>query len=130
MSANDNIELIRRGYQAFQKGDLGAFDEILADDCIWHVPGRSQLSGDKRGRQAVVEHFGQLGQLSEGSLQVELHDVLAGEDHAIGLHRTTAHRGGDSVDTNEVLVFHIAGGRVTEAWEHPFGMYDIDRVFG
>ena len=72
MGAKENAEVVRRGYEAFQKGDLAAFDDILADDCVWHVPGKSQVAGDKKGRQATVEYYGQLGQLTEGSIQVEL----------------------------------------------------------
>ena len=130
MAAKDNIELIRRGYEAFQKGDLAAFDDILADDCVWHVPGKSQVAGDKKGRQATVEYYGQLGELTGGNITVELHDVLANAEHVAGLHRTSAQRGGKSYETTEVIVFHVEGGRVTEAWEHPFNLYGQDEVFG
>jgi hypothetical protein len=29
-----------------------------------------------------------------------------------------------------VIVFHVQGGRVSEAWEHPFNLYGMDEVFG
>src|ERR1700738_699832 len=123
MGANENAELVRRGYEAFQKGDLAAFDNILAEDCVWHVPGRGQLAGDKKGRRAVVEYYGKLAELSEGTVPVELHDVLANDEHVTGLHRVSAHRAGTSYETTEVIVFHVQDGRVSEAWEHPFNLY-------
>jgi uncharacterized protein len=129
MGAKENAEVVRRGYEAFQKGDLAAFDDLLADDCVWHVPGKSQLAGDKKGRQATVEYYGQLGQLSEGSVQVELHDVVANDEHVVGLHRTSASRGGKSFDTTEAIIFHLNDGRITEAWEHPFNLYGQDEVY-
>jgi hypothetical protein len=129
MGANQNADLVRSGYEAFQKGDLAAFDDILAENCVWHVPGRGQLAGDKKGRQAVVEYYGKLGELSEGSITVELHDVLANDEHVTGLHRVSAHRGSKSYETTEVIVFHVQDGRVTEAWEHPFNLYELDEVF-
>ena len=129
MGAKENAEVVRRGYEAFQKGDLAAFDDILADDCVWHVPGKSQVAGDKKGRQATVEYYGQLGQLTEGSIQVELHDVVANDEHVVGLHRSSASRGGKSYETTECIVFHVEGGRITEAWEHPFNLYGQDEVF-
>src|SRR5438132_8493558 len=129
MGTKENVDLIRRGYQAFQRGDLAAFDDILADECVWHVPGRSQLAGDKKGRRATVDYYGKLGELSAASIKVELHDVLANDEHVIGLHRSSAQRGGKSFETTEAIVFHVQGGRITEAWEHPFNLYGQDEVF-
>ena len=126
MGAQDNAELVRRGYEAFQRGDLAAFDEILADDCVWHVPGRGPLAGDKKGRQAVVEYFGQIGVLSEGTAKVNLHDLVANDEHVVGLHSVSAQRGGKTLEDNEALVFHVRDGRVSEAWLHPYDVYGGD----
>jgi uncharacterized protein len=41
-----NAALLRRGYSAFTKGDIGTVLGVFADDISWHVPGRSPLSGD------------------------------------------------------------------------------------
>jgi uncharacterized protein len=130
MGANENADLVRRGYEAFQKGDLAAFDNILAEDCVWHVPGRGQLAGDKKGRHATVEYYGKLGELSGGSIMVEVHDLLANDEHVVALHNTTAQVSGKSYETTEVIVFHVHDGRVSEAWEHPFNLYGLDEVFG
>jgi hypothetical protein len=129
MGAAENTDVVRRGYEAFQKGDLAAFNGILADDCVWHVPGRSQLAGDKKGRQATVEYYGKLGELSAGTIKVEVHDVFGNEEHVVGLQRVSAQRSGESYETTEVIVFHVAGGLITEAWEHPFNMYEQDELF-
>ena len=129
MGAAENAELVRKGYAAFQRGDLAVFDELLSDDCVWHVPGRGQLAGDKVGRVATVEYYGKLGELTGGNLTLDLHDVVANDEHVVGLHRTSAQRGGKSLDTTEVVVFHVKNGRVTEAWEHPFDLYGQDDLF-
>ncbi|HEY1636560.1 MAG TPA: nuclear transport factor 2 family protein [Acidimicrobiales bacterium] len=129
MGAAENTDVVRRGYEAFQKGDLAAFNGILADDCVWHVPGRSQLAGDKKGRQATVEYYGKLGELSAGTINVEVHDVFGNDEHVVGLQRVSAQRSGKSYETTEVIVFHVAGGLITEAWEHPFNMYEQDELF-
>ena len=39
MTEHPNIELARRGYEAFAKGDLAALTELLANDVVWHVQG-------------------------------------------------------------------------------------------
>jgi uncharacterized protein len=129
MGAKENVEVVRRGYEAFQRGDLAAFDELLSEGCVWHVPGRGQLAGDKKGRKATVEYYAKLGELSGGSIHVDVHDIFANDEHVVGLHRTSAQRSGKSFETTEVIVFHVAGGQVTEAWEHPFNLYGQDEVF-
>jgi len=129
VGAQENVEIVRRGYEAFQKGDLAAFDDLLADNCVWHVPGRGQLAGDKKGRQATVEYYGQLGVLSQGTVKVELHDLLANDEHVVGLHRVSAERGGKPFESTVALVFHVRGGRVSEVWEHSFNLYESDEVF-
>ena len=130
MGAKENADLVRTGYEAFQRGDLAAFDNILTEDCVWHVPGRGQLAGDKKGRQATVEYYAQLGTLSEGTVKVDLHDVVANEEHVVGLQTTSAQRAGKSFETTEAIVFHMRDGRVSEVWEHPFNLYGVDEVFG
>jgi ketosteroid isomerase-like protein len=130
MGAKENTDLIREGYQAFQWNNLVAFEKILTEDCVWHVPGRGQLAGDKKGRQATVEYYGKLGELSGGTINIQLHDVVAGENHAIGLHHVSAKRGGKAVETTQAIVFHLRDGRVSEAWEHPFDLYGLDEVLG
>jgi ketosteroid isomerase-like protein len=129
MGAKENADLVRKGYEAFQRGDLDAFDNILTEDCVWHVPGRGQLAGDKKGRQATVEYYTKLGMLSNGTVKVDLHGVVADEEHVVGLQRTSAQRAGKSFDTTETIVFHMRDGLVSEAWEHPFDLYGVDEVF-
>lgn len=130
MGAKENADLVRSGYEAFQRGDLAAFDSILTEDCVWHVPGRGQLAGDKKGRQATVEYYGKLGLLSEGTMKVDLHDVVANEEHVVGLHRFSAQSAGKSVDGTTAIVFHVRDGRISEAWEQQYDLYAIDEVFG
>ena len=49
-----NRDLIVRGYDAFDRGDVGTVLEILDPNIHWHVPGRSPLSGDYKGHDKVV----------------------------------------------------------------------------
>jgi len=37
--------LIRRTYQDFESGDLDLLNVVMAEDVIWHEPGRSSLAG-------------------------------------------------------------------------------------
>jgi hypothetical protein len=48
---------------------------------------------------------------SDGTYAVELHHVLADDDHVGALLRCTAQRDGKTLDLNYVLVFHTAAAR-------------------
>lgn len=116
MTEHPNVALIRKWYQAFAEGNYPPIiTELLAEDVVWHVPGRHPLSGEHRGRDAVMSAIRGFDELS-ASLQLEVHDVLASDEHAVALLRATGTRGGKRYDGLEIDVFHVRGGRVTEFW--------------
>ncbi len=117
--AHLNEDLLRRGYDAFGKGDMAAIAELFADDIVWHVPGNNQLAGDYRGRDSVLAFFGKIAELTGGTLKLEVHDILANDEHGVALTRGSAQRGGKSLDNNGVQVFHIRDGKAIESWMHP-----------
>ena len=92
MSEHANVELIRRGYEAFGKGDMQTVDELFADDIVWHNGGRGPLSGDRRSKKEVFEFFGELAQRSDGTFGIDIHDVVGGDDHVVVI--STAHATG------------------------------------
>ena len=117
-TAQENAATIRRGYEYFNSANLEELTRLFAEDVVWHGGGRGRFAGDKRGRDATFAYFGQLGQLTGGTFHAELHDVVASEEHVVGLHTDTAQRGGKRLNVREALVFHLRDGRVVEAWEH------------
>jgi ketosteroid isomerase-like protein len=52
----------------------------------------------------------------DGSVQLELHDVVANDEHAVALQRATGSRKGKEYDALEIDIFHIRDGEVTEFW--------------
>jgi len=62
VTEHPNIELTRRGYEAFAQGDLAALSELIADDVTWHALGVGPLSGTYHGRDEVFGFFGRLAE--------------------------------------------------------------------
>ncbi len=124
--AHPNEELIRRGYGAFSSGDMQTVDELLADDVVWHVPGRGPVAGDYRGKQEVLGFFARLVQETGGTFNIEVHDVLANDEHGVVLVRSTAQRDGRTLDDRGAHVIHIEGGKIKEFWGHPWDAYAAD----
>lgn len=124
-----NEKLVRDGLAAFASGDLEAMRKFLAPDVIWHSPGRNQLSGDYKGIDEVLGLFGRLFEITGGTFRLDVHDVLANDEHGIVLSTATAERGGKRLSNQAVQVLHIKDGKATESWLHPNDQYAADEFF-
>ncbi len=117
MADHPNVELLRRGHEAFASGDMTALAELIAEDTVWHWPGRSQVSGVFRGREAVFGAFTKLAELTEGTFRIqEDHDFLGTDEHGVALFRLTGTRGGKTMNVNAIEVVHVRNGQVVEEW--------------
>ena len=128
--AHQNVDLLNRGYDAFEKGDLDTLLQLFTDDIVFHVPGRSQVAGDYRGQDEVFGFFGRLVELTGGSFKIERHHVLADDSHGSVLSTTTAQRDGKNLSVKGVDVFHFEGDRVSEIWTFVDDQYADDEFFG
>lgn len=117
MADHPNVDLVRRGYDAFATGDMDTMTELFAEDVVWHLPGNNPLSGDYKGRDEVFSLFARTAQETAGSMKFELHDVVANDEHAVALVRASAERSGKRLDGEpQAHVFHVRDGKVTEFW--------------
>lgn len=117
MGATENAELVRRGYEAFNAGDLETLGLVFAEDAVWYAAGSGALSGTKQGRDAILAYFGELGARSQGSFQAVVRDVVGGEDHTVGIQQSRAESNGKSLDLATAIVFVVRDGKVIEGRE-------------
>jgi ketosteroid isomerase-like protein len=106
-----NDQVIRRAYAAINRGDLAAFSAQFTEDAIWHGSGAQII-----GAEAIADLVAKLREASGGTLRIELHDVLANDDHAVALQMTRAERNGRSLVDRVVYVFHLRDDKIAEAW--------------
>lgn len=95
--SEQNIELVKKGYQAFAAGDSQTLMSLFDDDIEWVQPGESAISGTYHGKAEVGEH---LGRLAEKSPTVSPHRFLADGDTVIVLSETVV--GGERAQDAEV----------------------------
>lgn len=115
---NHHQTLVRRGYAAFNTGDLDTLRTLMSKDVIQHVPGEGPTSGDHKGVDAVLGFYGQLAQLTDGTMRAHLVDVHAdGHGHAVATHVTTATRNGVTRVSRGSIVFTFLGEKVTDLLE-------------
>lgn len=126
MAENPNVALVRRLYEAFASADVPALSELL-DGSTWHVPGENQIAGTYRDADEVMGLFAKTRELTEGTIEWTVHDVVGEATHAVGLDRVTGRRpDGRTIDLNRIVIGHIADGKVSEVWINVEDQYAFD----
>jgi ketosteroid isomerase-like protein len=122
----DNETILRAALEAITAGDPVAIAEVLAEDLVVHVPGRSRVSGTHRGRGA----FGaRVREVSGGTLTIEVHDVLGSADHAVGIYVMRVDAPGRRFAWRHMNVYHVRNGKIVEVWSNPFEQDEFDAFF-
>jgi uncharacterized protein len=112
--AQDNIALVRKGFEAFNKGDIATLSTVLSKDVVQHMPGSNRFSGDHKGLDSVLKMYGEIGALTNGTFQVVLGDVYAHDHGVVANYTATGKRDGKDIAQRSSLVFTIVDSMTTE----------------
>lgn len=119
------LDVMRRYIEAMQAGDRDVAFALYADDIVGHVPGRSSMAGERRGREAVVAYIqAAIGHAEE--LDVELLDMLVGEEHIALLVRERLSRPDRTLDMRRCNVYRVRGEEIAEIWIFEGDQYAVD----
>src|ERR671911_180151 len=99
---------------ALERADGPAVAALLADDVVYHFPGRSAVAGTYRGRDEVMGLFRALAERLGAPPALHSHDVLASEAHAVDLAVHSAARGGIPFEWRAVRVYHFVPDGISE----------------
>jgi len=125
-----NIAIVRRFYHAFISRDTQTLWSIAGHDLVLHLEGRSKYAGVYSGREQILDLFYRVGKDAEGSVKLELHDIVGGDQHVVGLHRATATRQGRALDINGTAVCHMKDGKIVETWLYWQSQRTFDEFWG
>jgi hypothetical protein len=115
MAEHPDVALVRRGYVAFSSGDVATLSELLAEDARQYQPGSGSMSGEFRGRDAILAFYVRLASETNGTFRVELEHVYTdGEGRVVACSRNTAQRGDRRLNTGAALVFTIKDGKAQD----------------
>ena len=92
---------------------------------VWHFAGSSKLGGEHVGRDATLTVLGGYGEASGGTLQANLIDIMASDDHVAGVANDTATKAGKTLDVRSTVIFAMRDGKVSEAWQY---VDDVDAL--
>ena len=131
MSEHQNLDVVRRMYAAFGRGDLDGILALLDPQVSWRTPGIPDLptAGLRHGVPAVREFFGLLlNTLDIADFQPQ--DFLAAGDKVVvlGTSREGPKGSGRLVDFRWVHVFTFRNGRIA-AFEEPADVSELVAEF-
>ena len=123
MSEHPNVARYWRAYKAFSKGDADTIREMLADDLVWHVPGRHRFSGDRNKAETmalfkeVVPEFSANGRPVITTFNIEVEGVVATDEWVFTRVRWNHSRDGKRFDQHGVEMYRMnTEGQIAEFW--------------
>jgi uncharacterized protein len=118
----NNIELVKNGYEAFSAGDVDAVMSLFDDNVEWVQPGDSAISGTYHGKAELGEYF---SRLAEKSVTVKLNRLIAEGDTVVALTEVAVgNERGQDAD-----VFTLRDGKTVRVQVHTDTAI-MERVYG
>lgn len=116
MHEDENVQVVQNLLAAWQRGDVAAAAENLADDVTWEIPGPLSVTftGHRFGRDDVVTWMRALECVAE--LQTQNVSKLVAQDNAVAVLGSSVRRAvetGKKLELEWVMVFHLRDGKVT-----------------
>jgi ketosteroid isomerase-like protein len=115
---SDNVELLRRFYDAANRGDPEAL-QIFAPDAEFHMPEVLPHGGTIRGREAIGGYFYEVQQRWDG-FRAQAEEFIADGDRVVVLGRFLGRpkATGQDADVPFALVWRIEGGQAVRVEEY------------
>lgn len=133
MDRSTAIALLARLHDAqnqFYGGGTAAFDDLLAEDVIWTVPGNNAIAGTYRGTDGVLGYFGRRREIANSTFRMHRRDVMVGEGNRIAaLTDGTATIAGKQRSWSTVGLYEIRGGLVAACWLLPLDASEFDSIW-
>ena len=125
--AEENAEVVRRGYAAFSAADIKTLTELMSENASWHTPGRSRIAGDHMGRDAVFAQFGRYGGETKGTFKADLKQAFGSDNgRVVAIHHNSGERNGRHLDTDCCIVFEVKNGQMISGREYFYDLHNWD----
>jgi ketosteroid isomerase-like protein len=121
---------IREAYTAFGRGDVDGFLRACTEDFTFHIPGGGGVSGVYAGKAGIYELARKAMDLTGGTFNEEVEDVLANNQHAVVLARHRFTREGASKEYRTAHVYEISDGMLARCYEQPRDLAVFDEAWG
>lgn len=114
-AGDDRAAVARRFYDAFLADDFEALASLLVGDAFWSIDGRTLISGEYHGRDAVVGLFRTIKTLTGGTFRPagpDTWDILVSPYHVAILDLFLGEREGRALRSHEAWIVELREGRI------------------
>ena len=109
---------VRQAVEAYKAGDYAGFLSRYADDAVYRVAGTANvIGGVYRGMAEIEAFFVRLGEVTGGTFDLDIVDVLGSYRRAVMIFHARASRDGRTLDDTGTMAFRLNDeGKFAESW--------------
>jgi len=129
MDAHPNAQRLREYLDCVTSSNMGHLAFCCAEDIVVHFGGNNDLTGDYRG---LTEYAAMLQKVQAvtGSATVEVDEIIADEDYAVGVVHFVLQHGSNALTFKAILVAHIDHDeKIKELWYMTHDTATENRLF-
>lgn len=124
-----NALLLEKMYADFEKGDLKSMLDACSDSVTFQIAGKSKLAGKYNKTTFATEFATKLMEMSGGTIKIQVHDILASDQHAVVLASDKLTRNGNVVEYRTAHIWRFEGGKPVAWYEYPRDLYQYDSIW-
>ena len=113
---NEVMEVFNTYTEALSKGDFEAVFETMSDNIVWHMGGKSPLSGVITGKQALGKRLGKFAERSNGTFRIITNWAASNDCFVAASVISLAERGEEKLNDPGIDLFRIEDGKIQEVW--------------
>jgi len=108
---------IKRLYALWHAGDVAGIEHEFSPKLTFEIKGKTLISG-KHDRSQFAKLMAKMKELSGGTFQSEIHDMLVSDRHAMVLATHKLNRAGTPLEYRSVQVWRFEGGLPIAGYEY------------
>src|SRR5690349_20106871 len=127
--SQENVEVVRARYEAWNAGDMDAFRDLYDPDVISRTPEGWPEPGPYVGRKEVMRQFEQLRATWDASALEPISDLIDAGDRVIVRRRWRASGRGPDANLEMTTVYTVRKGRIFYQeyfWDHAAALTTLE----
>ena len=129
MKTEQHAISLKRLYELWQTGDAASISREFSDKLTFEIKGRSRIAG-KHDRSQFTALMSKMKELSAGTLNSEIHDMLVSERHGMVLATHKLMRDGKALEYRSVHVWRFENGLPIAGYEYLRDQSQFDEIWG
>lgn len=121
------VKIMQAFIDAIQQGDTAKATDLLTDDVVMTIRGKSLIAGEHRGADGVLHLLSQQDELTNGTHKIV--GTMAWMVHNSHIHTVvaeTATRNGRTLNYNRALVYEVRDGKIAMGQSFEDDQYAFD----